>query len=459
MLGFTMSESAPAPAPLDALRRARAPLARAWAFARRWGRAVADKFPFTPLGVLLMVAGWLAVLEFGRKRQDLVLYVAGFGAVATIAVTFVLLLFTVALLAWKWTRLDDQPPSRVEAGKVLVTDFRLPRIYAWFPPLVLVHWDWVEPAQVLVEPRVRRGYVTEEVVFGERGEQEHTLRRIVVEDVLGLCRVAWRFSQRTPRTVLPALGRPLTSPLLEAFAGGDNISHPAGPPDGDLVDMRRYAVGDPMKRILWKVYARTRNVMVRLPERAISPTTRTLAYLCAGDGDEAAASVARLAVESDALGPEWRFAADMAEGNLDEDASDPTRALAMIVRSREARARGGDGLGPFLERNAQWGGRCVVFASARPGRWLASVEQQARQRPGTIEVILGVDGVTGVARSDRWRRFFLFDDAGDELSRARARGDELEALTKRLNASGAAVTVIDRPTGKVFARSSKRRRA
>jgi hypothetical protein len=357
----------------------------------RYGRAALDKFPFTALGVLLLAFGFVAVREFGQKRQDVVLYIVGLGALAVVGIAS-LMVVGAALYVGLPIRPRVLEHKRVEAGSLEKTGFSLPALSLL--PLVSVDWGWLSPSAVRVEKRLLAGRFVEEVTFAERGEHERTVRRVVIEDVLGIARVAFVLDERTPRTVVPALGRPLASPLLEAFAAGDAISHPAGPPDGDLVDMRRYVVGDPMKRILWKVYARNRQLMVRLPERAISPTHRTLAFLCAGEGDEAAAAVARIAVESGALGPEWRFAADAPPpGTGDDDASDPARALTLIVRSRAARLVGGSGLRPFLERNEAWGGRCVVFAPGRPGRWLDEVLAQAKGRPGKLEVVLGVDRV------------------------------------------------------------------
>jgi hypothetical protein len=434
-------------------RAVRAPLA----FLRRWGRVALDKVPTTPLGALLALSGWLAVRELGRKRQDIVLYVAGLGALAAMLVALVMVV-AATLVLWRRTRgLASRSPARLDAGRLVETGFAMPSWAAL--PLVSFAWEWLEPETVEVEPRRRDGRLVEEVVFGERGEHARTLRRVVVEDALGLCRLAFRVEEETPRTIYPALGRPLSVPLLEAFAGGDHVSHPAGPPDGDLVEMRRYVMGDPMKRILWKTWARSRTLMVRMPERAISPTQKTLAYLVAGEGDEAAASVARLAVESDALGPEWRFSADLPDG-AEEDATDSHRALALIVRSRAARERGGRGLGGFLERSIGYGARrCVVFAPGRVGPWLARVEEQARLRPGNVEVVLGTDGVRGAGVRGRWRRFFFRDEEEADPSRARARQEELDHITKRLASCGATVTAIDRPTGKVFGRAGRRRRA
>jgi uncharacterized protein (DUF58 family) len=420
-----------------------------------WGRAALDKFPFTLLGSLLVVAGFLAVRELGQRRQDVVLYVAGLGALAVALVAALLVLASAVVVAAS-LRPRSLPATRVEAGRIEQTGFSLPGL-GWLP-LIQLSWSWREPRSVRVEARPVGGRLAEEVVFGERGEYPRVVRRLVVEDALGLARVAFHFTEEGRRTVVPALGRPLSSPLLEAFAGGDAISHPAGPPDGDPIDMRRYALGDPMKRILWKVYARNRTLMVRLPERAVSPTHRTLAYLAAGPGDEAAAAVARMAVESGALGPEWRFSADLPEGIAASDESDAVRALALIVASRDARDRGGRGLGAFLGRNEAWGGRCVLFASAREGAWTEAVLEEIRRRPGRIEVVLGVDGVRDGERAGRWKRLFLLDEPADPGG-TKVASRALEALGRRLASAGATVTLVDRPTGKVYARSGRRRRA
>lgn len=451
------------PAPRTPAQRARAAwlaVRRAAARVPRLFRAVADKFPLTLLGVFAAVAFFLLSRYLGRDRQDVIAYVVGLGFLAVIAVAVVVVVIGTAILWWRVV-VPPKEAERIEAGREIETGFTFPALT--LAPLLNVRWEWLSPEGVAVEARLKKGRFVEQVVFHERGEHLVTVRRVIVEDVLGLARLAFTKTQPSPRTVNPALGRPLAAPLLEAFAAGDAISHPAGPPEGDLVDMRRYAVGDPMKRILWKVYARTRNVMVRIPERAIMPTRRTLAYLVSGEGDEAAAGVARLAVESESLGPEWRFSADQPEGaatSEDHDAKDARAALSLIVRSRAARLVAGEGLRPFLDRQGAWGGRCVVFAPGRAGRWLGAVEEEARRRPGQIEVVLGVDGVRGAGgtRADRWRRLFLHE-VEEAPGGSSARVEEVERITKRLVGLGATVTVVDRPSGRLHGRSSRRRRA
>jgi uncharacterized protein DUF58 len=414
-------------------------------------RRILDVVPLTALGVLALLMGWEAAREFGTRRQDLILYVAGWGLLGLGALATLLVIGTAVALRLGW-RARPRPHDgleRVEAGAIVHTGFSLPSL-SWLP-FVSLRWEWLEPSEVRVRATPRGGRLREAVVHGERGEQDRTVRRLVVEDVLGLSRLALRLVEPGARVVLPARGRPPTAPLLHALAGGDAVSYPLGPPDGDLVEMRRYAPGDPMKRVLWKTFARTRTLMVRVPERAVSPTRRTISYLVAGDGDEAPASIARMALENDTLGPEWRFGAD----GSTEDACRLAEALPLIVRSRSARDHGGEGLGAFLERAADFGaGRCVIFAPGRPGPWLAVAAAALRRRAGRVEVIVGVDGVRDPAAEPRLRRWlFRREEGTDRAVPCR----ELDEVTHRLGAAGAAVMVVDRASGRVHRQAMRRR--
>ena len=77
--------------------------------------------------------------------------------------------------------------------------------------------------------------------------------------------------------------------------------HPSGQPEGDRMEIRPYAPGDSVKNIIWKVYARSRQLNVRLPEHSVFQSKKTLAFLLTSENDEAAAAVARVALQSGAL--------------------------------------------------------------------------------------------------------------------------------------------------------------
>src|SRR5262249_51020290 len=150
------------PAPLT--RRLRAVLG----FLRRYGRAVLDKFPFTALGSLLLVCGFLAVRELGQKHKDVVLYVAGPGVLAVVGGVAALLVVGAALYVGLPIRPRSLSHARFEAGRIEQTGFSLPSLVLL--PLVQVDWEWMSPAAVRLEKRLRGGRLVEEVTFGERGQ-------------------------------------------------------------------------------------------------------------------------------------------------------------------------------------------------------------------------------------------------------------------------------------------------
>src|SRR5262249_25508710 len=151
------------------------------------------------------------------------------------------------------------------------------------------------------------------VTFFERGYHEAIERRVVIEDALGLSRLAIRVQKPCSIEARPHMGALRQLPLLTSYAGGDEFPHPMGLEDGDRVELRRYVPGDPARFIHWRIFSRTRRLMVRVPERALSQARRTVAYLVSGPGDEASAGAARAAVIYGGLGPEWKFSADGSE--------------------------------------------------------------------------------------------------------------------------------------------------
>src|SRR5690606_40595531 len=118
----------------------------------------------------------------------------------------------------------------------------------------------------------------------------------------GYCLVAWSITQDVELLALPQSDNVRALPLLRSLTAEDGIPDPGGNPEGDRMEIRPYVPGDSVRDIMWKVYARNRHLNVRLPERSVFHSNRTLAYLLSSADDEAAAAVARVAVESGALG-------------------------------------------------------------------------------------------------------------------------------------------------------------
>jgi uncharacterized protein (DUF58 family) len=267
----------------------------------RIGRRAIDLFPLTFLGLAVLGAAIGALRFYAFGAMDLVLLVFGYGAIGLTVLAFVIVVGTAIALGFG---LQLAPPSTdrvvTETGRFVETGARLPPLH--FVPLLQISIEWEDPADVTVDLRRKLGRLHEHVRFEGRRELEHVVRRVVVRDPFGLCRVAFRRVSPLFFEVRPHAGALRTLPTMVSLSAGEERPHPLGLEDGDRVELRRYVPGDPARFIHWKVFGRTRRLMVRMPERALTVARRTAAYVVAGRGDEASAAAALVAVARRAFG-------------------------------------------------------------------------------------------------------------------------------------------------------------
>ena len=419
-------------------------------------RTAVDLFPFSLLGVLCAGGAALSLLYYGVRRIDLVLLVIGAVGLVIAALALVTTV-PAAIIAWRrLRRLPEEESLRLECGFHARTGLRVRRL--WWMPFAKVSWTWAHPGATVRLVR-ERWDLLEEIVPERRGLTDHIVRRVEVGDAFGLTRIA--FSVRQKRTVrfAPSVGALRTMHVVRSVAGGEDMSHPEGPASGERVDMRHYTPGDPIRFVLWKVFARSRQLIVRTPERAISPVRQTVAYLVAGDGDEPAAGAARMAVDSGALGSEWVLGADGA----DVVAKTGTQALEILARSAHASpTAAGAGLKDFLTRATPASvGRAVVFVPARPGPWLDRVIAAVRARSGTnlpysgVEFVVCVDGIVSPDRR-AWLAKIAQRRVQPKGAVLPASSDEVAKVIAALSSLRSRVLLVDRVKGRVYAEGQRR---
>lgn len=406
----------------------------------------AELVPISPLGLLLAAAAYGVLTRFARVEQDLVWLVLSYAALALCAISPLSVLFGVlavklGLRAQQRAQQREQPVAerlRLETGIGSETAFALRR--PWYLPLLQLSWRWTDPPDAAVELRSEGGRLHERVTLPARGRFERIERRITVSDAFGLSRVVLRAKAARVVDVLPRLAALRHMPELQSFASGDARPHPLGLAEGDRLELRRYQGGDPARFIHWKVLARTRKLMVRVPERALSIAHRTAAFLVAGAGDDASAACARLALERGLLGSDWIFGTDLSvagESRLDA-------ALSALIQSARVGDAGGGALAGFAQSAAKSGPvSLIVFVPSAPGPWLSRVTAACRQhRP---HVVIGVDGVHPQKARSRWSRLFAYG----EPSKGSV-AEELDEVVRVLGAAGARVSVVDRGTGRTL---------
>ena len=401
---------------------------------------VASSFPLTPLSLLAIPLLVVIIKVYGVGRNDRIILALGCCGLVLIALAVIMVSVTSA-----WLKLRRQGAPRdlldFEAGVPFRTGYRTAQI-AWIP-LIKLEFGWEQPGGVEVNLVPSGTRFLEEVKATERAIAGEIVRRFTVADVLGLASFTIRRRLAQPVAIQPYRGRVGRIELVQQYVPGDEVGHPEGKPEGDLIDMRRYSAGDPLRLVLWKVYARTGRMLVRSPERAVMRSQKTLVYFVAGADDEASAGVTRALLEIGSLGTDFWFRAD----GQAESTRDVRNAIDQVIRSSSCRDRGGEGLGKFLGRGEELGiTACILFVPARPGAWLERVVEQLGRYPGPFRALIGVDGVPSASMSPRPLRKLLFS-AGKTTS---TKLNDLCHVCDRLAKVNAIVCVVDRASGMTF---------
>jgi hypothetical protein len=400
--------------------RARGILARAAAFV-----------PLSARGTWLALACATALQVLGLGERDLLVLVAAATGLGMIAIASLGVALGAVRVRAELGRARGAPAGKrllLETGRESPTGFSLPRLRALW--LVDVEVEWIEPAGARAALRARGGRLEERIRVERRFETGRVLRRISVVDALGLARCAWTHSSAQQVVALPSTRTlRLGSPPAASSAGESDVLE-RGRPEGDRLETRPHQPGEPSRHILWRSWARSRQLFARAPERSASLSRRVAAYLICGPGDEPAAGAARGALEAGALGSEWLLGADGCTGaaaRLDD-------ALVLIARSGDA--RGATRIAAFAERAWRDGETgLLVFAPAQAGPWVDALEQLARARKGACAVVIALDAERGgPGPRVRW------------LRRRRPDPDDLETLRTRLGAV-ARVAVVPRSAG------------
>ena len=236
-------------------------------FFLQWLWPVVGIFPFTKTGVAFLALFGIAVGVYGIRRMDFVVLAAGFAGALTV---FVLLLCTLTGASF----LFFASRRAVTSGGALdlatnqpqSTGYRV-RYPGWIP-CAIARWNWENTVyrDASVSVKKENGLLSETVTPARRCVTDRVTRRFFVRDIFGLTEISWRRAEKSNLHVLPNRGMLTQTPPPFGASDGDDLPDPWAALCGDRVDMRPYVPGDPLRTVLWKVYARSGRMMVRIPE-------------------------------------------------------------------------------------------------------------------------------------------------------------------------------------------------
>ena len=398
-------------------------------------RTLIGWFPLSIGGLLWGLAAVWVLVEWGGNRYDYILLVVGGVAVGVLGVVVLCVLLGAVVVWLSLKKIPEAEPVSLATGIKTKTPFVVP--LPWWVPLVQVNWQWKTPAA-----EVEIIGKTEWVSFKRRGEWESIIRTISIQDSFGLCLIRFVFQQDCMLRVLPNIGNFRGAQLVQGLSSGPAFSHPAGESVGDRIDIRTYTKGDPMRYILWKVYARTGNLVVRTPEKALQPEDRTIAFLISHPADPSAAGAAMSAIDSNFLGKEWKFGTDGAP----VPTTDRETAIDMIVRSAVSSASNAESLSRFIhEATNSMFRKLLVFTPPVEGEWVERVVSASKT--ANIVVVLCIDGIERGQAFWTWRKHILQASENNLLSIPKS--SEFDKLLQKLHASNIEVLVADRSSGAV----------
>ena len=383
-------------------------------------------FPFTLLGLALLVLGVTGFYYLGIRSFDFVVRAGAVTAGAVLVVDLLLVLAgelvsrhrVRAVLTLSMVQSGDGDsvsavPMVMTANRWGRTGLEFRGLRLW--PLVDISMQWLEPAGVDARLKTKGLELAETVVFHERGRADHITRRFTVSDPFGIVRISFRVGQAASITVQPDI---LDVRAIQDFTDttGEGYSHPLGKPVGDYVEVRPYVWGDPLRLVVWKAFARTHKLLVREPERSYAPRHMVGVYFVAGPGDEPSAAAARSFVEKRLPDTGYLFMADGAVSPV--NAVD--QVIDQLIDSITFRDRGGTGLEHF------WGvlnqvpvSAMVMFVPPIPGRWMDPVKAFAHKLGVAPVFITGIDFSlvnTSARTGHQGRRMRMLKDVYSRLS-------------------------------------------
>lgn len=412
-----------------------------WPMLKHGFHVVRGFFPLTWLSLILGALLYYTWFWEVSSHANQILYTV---VLLLVFVFVVILFFTIlaSILVFFITRNHNKETGlneKNEVGGHIVSNYRI--FSPFFLPFVTVETSMMDEA---FKRHVQRRSIWEHEWLEpvSRGRYHTLHRKMTIRDIFGLTAISFVMTQPVSLEIHPATQN-YEMHAFQTQTTGDGYSHPQADPKGELVEMRRYQAGDPLRLVLWKVFARSRKLVVRSPEPAITEQNDMFVYFVSGKNDEASASVAKafLSTFSDTSAGKIQFAADGAHRIV----SDKAEGISDIIDSVDHRANAAQDLlaiAPLVSQ--QTIDNCFLLVPPSPGNWMDIVKQfitQYHVKPVFIISMAAHSLAAGSGKNSFWRKLMMSSD--DEAL------DESAALNKmceQLNTMGT-VRIVDMTTG------------
>ncbi len=388
--------------------------------------------PFSWLGLILLGIDLALWKYYVSGHQDFVILVLSVGIALLMSISLIQIVIAIILFFFQYRQTHHLQSIYGITGQSFWTGYALKRLILL--PSIEYRVTWLNP-QYIVASFSQKGSKNYEYVFATRRIDYHQVtRRIYLEDMLGLVKFYYDFTLQQKLEILPNTQDISPHQTLQLFTMGDEISHPSGEPVGDYLEMRRYHPGDSINRILWKVYARSKKLLVRTPERAIAHRKKTYAYFISNPQDEPSAQSAWFSLEKGLLGEQYFFATD-AHG-LPTDLK--SEALSQVLASAQSE-HDPQWMEQFFFANPETKNcNCVIFAPPTKGEWINVVKRLAQHNSQGVYVLMSIANYHDQAKQNKFKQWFVDSD-----QQVQVLSEQAKKIYQELHECGVKLNILD----------------
>lgn len=250
------------------------------------------KYPLTLRGTIVILAGAYLLLGPAKNSADLVSGIIGatfllLGIFLAIVTIFGMLF--IKARSFPTIFAPEEIPIALKTTKLITNcgPISVPPLFLLKTCLIFQRGDLTTTIHEIKGISNEERRLIEEINFPHRGNWSISGVLFSFEDVFGISKIKWTapildFSVR----VSPAGEAGMQIPILSSLQRtGDDIEH-LTERSGDPLDLKPYNPADGMRRILWKVFAKSGQLISRYPERAMTPEGKVIIYALAGENDD-----------------------------------------------------------------------------------------------------------------------------------------------------------------------------
>jgi hypothetical protein len=257
-------------------------------------------FPLTTRGILALAISSFCLFFLAKEYSDLIASILGTSLLIMVTLTTILLLVSAPFLKKKMSIVNHDSTQKLFSRTTNPCGFSISRLRI-LPFFYLSIKRNIPDKEVRHQTHVFTGIttyqgknsiITDSIWYPHRGLFQIKGYTVEYGDIFGLTRRIWSCGSEITHKVAPPPVTISPLPIMAASAQIGDTETAKHTRSGDLFDVRSYRPGDSLKRILWKVYARSGDLVVREPEPAIIPEGEVAIYVLAQKREDLVASSA-----------------------------------------------------------------------------------------------------------------------------------------------------------------------